>query len=428
MNLLRDLWPGLRESGWRSSALARRLLGTEESDIRALCAMMMDSDGDYSSLVIAERIFDTFEAFDTDARLDFFLFLNREYDLDPARVAEMANDYASAPSREALRALTRTAEPRRRELLRRLNLSSGGTRRLVKMREHLLEAAREHPELGRVDVDFQHLFSSWFNRGFLVLQPVDWTTPAHILEKIIAYEAVHEIRSWGELRRRLEPDDRHCYAFFHPVMEDEPLVFLEVALTADMPSRIDEILDRDRKPMAPEEAAHAVFYSISNCHRGLTGVSFGNFLIKQVATSLRMRFPSLKSFVTISPAPGFRRWLESPPAEGGRPPEQDGPESPETLLPLAARYLLEATLPNGRPLDPVARFHLRNGARLERLNAGADLSPKGREQSLGLMVNYVYDLDRVEENHENYMKNRKVTTSSQVRRLLSSRHGHARQR
>ena len=288
------------------------------------------------------------------------------------------------------------------------------------MREHLLVSAREIPDLGRLDVDFRHLFSSWFNRGFLVLQPVDWTTPAHILEKIIAYEAVHEIRNWNELRRRLEPDDRHCYALFHPVMEDEPLVFVEVALTADMPAHINAILDVDRRPVVPEEATHAVFYSISNCHRGLDGISLGNFLIKQVASSLRMRFPSLRSFATISPAPGFRRWLETRPAEeGGLPPPGDR-APPETLLPLAARYLLEARLPDGRPLDPVARFHLKNGARVERLNAGADPSPKGLEQSLGLMVNYVYDLGRVEENHENYMKNRKVTSSGQVRRLLSA--------
>ncbi len=420
MSLLRDIWPVFRESDWRPSALARRLFGTEERDIRALCGMMMDSDGDYSSLVIAERILDTYERLDQAARLDFYTFLNLDFDLDPALVAEKARDYADEPSPETLRALTRAAEPRRQELLRRLNLSAGGTRRLVQMRGHLLGAVREFPDLGRLDVDFRHLFSSWFNRGFLVLQPVDWTTPAHILEKIIAYEAVHEIRNWNELRRRLEPDDRHCYALFHPVMEDEPLVFVEVALTADMPAHIDDILDADRTPVVPEEATHAVFYSISNCHRGLDGVSFGNFLIKQVASNLRMRFPALRSFATISPAPGFRRWLESRPDAEGGPPSPGEPAPTETLLPLAARYLLEAKLPDGKPLDPVARFHLKNGARLERLNADADPSPKGQEQSLGLMVNYVYDLARVEENHETYMKDRKVTSSGQVRRLLST--------
>ncbi len=420
MSLLRDIWPVFRESDWRPSALARRLFGTEERDIRALCGMMMDSDGDYSSLVIAERILDTYERLDHAARLDFYTFLNLDFDLDPELVAERARDYADEPSPETLRALTRAAEPRRQELLRRLNLSAGGTRRLVQMRGQLLGAVREFPDLGRLDVDFQHLFSSWFNRGFLVLQPVDWTTPAHILEKIIAYEAVHEIRNWNELRRRLEPDDRHCYALFHPVMEDEPLVFVEVALTADMPAHIDDILDADRAPVVPEEATHAVFYSISNCHRGLDGVSFGNFLIKQVASNLRMRFPALRSFATISPVPGFRRWLEGRPAAEGGPPSPGEPVPPETLLPLAARYLLEAKLPDGKPLDPVARFHLKNGARLERLNADADPSPKGLEQSLGLMVNYVYDLARVEENHETYMKDRKVASSGQVRRLLST--------
>lgn len=382
--------------------------------------MLMESDGDCSSLIIAEQILDIYQRLDGSQKLDFFRCLDQEFDLDPAAVASLAAQYQKEPTTDSFRALTKAAEPRRQELLRRLNLMSGGTRHLVRMREDLLYAMDRHPDLGRVDIDFRHLFSSWFNRGFLVLQPIDWTSPAHILEKIIAYEAVHEIRNWNELRRRLEPVDRYCYAFFHPVMSDEPLVFVEVALTMQMPSGIDEILDRQRRPAEPEEATHAVFYSISSCHQGLRGVSFGNFLIKQVATSLKNRFPSLKSFVTISPAPGFRDWLEEQHFTGEAPAPNDLARSPKVLLPLAARYFLQERRPDGEPLDPVARFHLKNGARLERLNAEADLSEKGKGQSLGLMVNYVYDLGRVEENHEVYMKDHRVLSSGQVRRLLPS--------
>ena len=219
--------------------------------------------------------------------------------------------YESKPNAYNLVRLTSVSEPRRQELFRRINLASNGTRRLVKMREHLLGAMRDNPKFKRIDTDFHHLFNAWFNRGFLVMEPLDWTTPANILEKIIAYEAVHEIESWRELRRRLELADRYCYGFFHPSMGDDPLVFVEVALTDQIPRGIGEILQQDRDSDLPENSSCAIFYSISNCHRGLAGVSFGNFLIKQVATSMKQRFPQLKTFSTISPAPGFRNWLVS---------------------------------------------------------------------------------------------------------------------
>jgi malonyl-CoA decarboxylase len=294
------------------------------------------------------------------------------------------------------------------------------------MREHLLAAMRERPELKKIDTDFHHLFNAWFNRSFLLMQPIDWTTPAHILEKIIAYEAVHEIASWSELRRRLQPSDRYCYAFFHPSMEDEPLVFVEVALTDQVPRGIGEILHRDTESYAPENPSCAIFYSISNCHTGLAGVSFGNFLIKQVATSLKQRIPQLKTFSTISPAPGFRNWLESQAQE-----REDiasllaefGADADETMRArvekLAASYFLEQKNSRGRPLDPVARFHLKNGAILERINILGNPAEKGMERSLGTMVNYVYDLSRVEENHEEYVKNNRVISSTQVKKTLS---------
>jgi malonyl-CoA decarboxylase len=388
--------------------------------------MMMNSDGEYSSLLLAERILNAYEKLDQAQRLDFFNLLRTEYDVDVDDIKAAARAYAQDSDAENLLRVTAAAEPGRQELLRRINLVSGGTRRLVKMREHLLTAMRENPELKKIDTDFHHLFNAWFNRGFLLMEPLDWTTPAHILEKIIAYEAVHEIESWSELRSRLEPADRYCYGFFHPSMQDEPLVFVEVALTDQIPRGIGEILRRDPATEAPENPSCAIFYSISNCHRGLAGISFGNFLIKQVATSLKLRFPQLKTFSTISPAPGFRRWLELQ-AE-----ERDDVTSllaefdaeadegmREELEKFAAIYLLEQKNDHNEPLDPVARFHLKNGAVLERTNILGDPSENGMQRSVGLMVNYVYDLARVEDNHEEYVRNNHIIVSAQVKRLLN---------
>ena len=311
MQIFQDLMPSLRLGRWTPAALRKHLLGEETESLESLCQMMMESDGEYSSLLLAERILNAYEKLDEAGRLDFFQQLLEDYEIDVAEIKVALAAFESSADAASLLQVTAAAEPRRQELLRRINLTQGGTRRLVKMREHLLAAMRDNPQLKRIDTDFHHLFNAWFNRGFLVMEPLDWTTPAHILEKIIAYEAVHEIGSWSELRNRLEPLDRHCYGFFHPSMEDEPLVFVEVALTEQVPRGIGEILQPERESAAVENMSCAVFYSISNCHRGLSGVSFGNFLIKQVATSMKMRFPQLKTFATISPVPGFRAWLEA---------------------------------------------------------------------------------------------------------------------
>ena len=203
------------------------------------------------------------------------------------------------------------SEPLRRDIFTRCNGITRGTIRLVNLRKRLLELIIKKPELKAVDYDFVYLFKNWFNRGFLILRPINWETPAHILEKIIAYEAVHEINSWDELRTRLAPKDRRCFAFFHPAMQDDPIIFVEVALTKDIPSNIQNVLQKERVFLEPEEAKAAVFYSISNCQKGLTGISFGNFLIKQVATDLSYEFKNLENFVTLSPIPGFRKWMRN---------------------------------------------------------------------------------------------------------------------
>jgi malonyl-CoA decarboxylase len=306
------------------------------------------------------------------------------------------------------------------------------------MREQLLDAlGHRKDDLASVDADFVHLFSSWFNRGFLVLRKIDWSTPAMILEKIIRYEAVHEIASWDDLRRRIDPPDRRCYAFFHPALVDEPLIFVEVALTREISDAIPPILAGKREVIVSERANTAVFYSISNCQRGLTGVSFGSFLIKQVAAEISRELPRISHFVTLSPAPAFAGWLkrelkEDPPkaiaaddrAElmaletGEWFKDPDGAERlREPLMRAAATFFLTARTRTRAPVDPVARFHLGNGARLERINWLADPSPKGLAQSFGVMVNYLYDLEDIEKNHEAYAGSRTIVASSAVKKL-----------
>jgi len=425
MRIFRELMPSLQFGNWTAASLRKHLAGKESQSLAELCQMTMDSDGEYSSLLLAERILNAFEKLDDNDAVAFFELLNNEYDLDIEQLKQVIADYEQSPDADELDRLVVAAEPRRQELLRRINLAPEGTRRLVKVRESLLRFKKAKPELKRTDNDFRHLFSGWFNRSFLLMQPIDWTTPAHILEKIIAYEAVHEIGTWSELRSRLEPEDRHCYAFFHPSMADEPLVFVVVALTNHVPDNINEVLNIEREAIDPEEASCAIFYSISNCHSGLAGVSFGNFLIKQVATSLKSRFPQLKKFATLSPAPNFRSWLQKTAVENPKIAsiieqckQNPDKETQARLSQLAASYYLEQKTRGNEPLDPVARFHLKNGAILDRINPGADPSEKGQQQSFGLMVNYVYDLAKVEENHEAYMKNHQIVCSSQVKKLL----------
>ncbi len=336
-------------------------------------------------------------------------------------------------------ALHFASEPRRQELIRRLNRAPGGTGALVEMRADLLTLLNGHKDLAALDRDIVHLLASWFNRGFLVLRRIDWSTPANILEQIIRYEAVHEIRDWDDLRRRIDPIDRRCYAFFHPAMPDAPLIFVEVALTETIPGAIAPLLAVNRKPVPADRARTAVFYSISNTQRGLGGISFGNFLIKQVVEELRRELPKLDTFVTLSPVPGFMSWLKDgkdlPISDEDRallkhldePNWFDNAELAGELRaliePLAAYYFLKARTAKGRLIDSVARFHLGNGARLERINWLGDLSPKGLRESAGIMVNYLYRLDDIEKNHEAYANDGEVVASSAVKKLLKSNEG-----
>jgi malonyl-CoA decarboxylase len=432
-----DLLTSISERG---RTLLRRVGSSEAKPDRAelisLCEALLSGRGEASGTAIAREILDRYRHLDDDERLAFFETLTRDFGPDRERLARALENWRAKRSDEDASDLHFASEPRRQELVRRLNRAPGGTSDLVAMRADLLRLMNGHRELGALDRDVAHLLSSWFNRGFLVLRRIDWSTPANILEQIIRYEAVHEIRDWDDLRRRIDPIDRRCYAFFHPALVDEPLIFVEVALTESIPGAIAPLLVKERQLVPTDRARTAVFYSISNTQRGLGGISFGSFLIKQVAEELRRELPKLEDFVTLSPVPGFIEWLK----HGNDVPVTDEDrallenlEKPDwftnaelaaqlraVLEPLAAYYFLKARTPKGRLVDSVARFHLGNGARLERINWLGDLSPKGLRESAGIMVNYLYRLEDIEKNHEAYANQGEIATSNAVKKLLKS--------
>lgn len=385
-----------------------------------LCRALLSGQGEVSGMKRAAEVLLRYRLAGVEEKRAFFRFLADEMDLDPGAVIAAAQAYADAPDAGTMAALLEVAEPPRQELLRRLNQAPGGTADLVAMRVDLMAAAKAESDLGRVDLDFRHLFASWFNRGFLVLRRIGWESPANILEKIIAYEAVHEIHSWADLRRRLEPPDRRCFAFFHPAMPDDPLIFVEVALTRGIPGAVGPLLAEDRRALSAAEVDTAVFYSISNCQAGLRGISFGNSLIKQVVDVLGREVAGLTTFVTLSPIPGLTRWIKTQDAAAQAMLEADPATlEADALRRVAARYLLEAKAADGAPLDPVARFHLGNGAEVHDIHAGADLSGKGRQQSCGAMVNYLYDPARVEQNHEAFATRQTVAAARGVKALAA---------
>jgi len=433
LQTISDRGRALLERGRRGDAAAH------SENLVELCEHLLSGRGEASGTALAREILGRYADLTIGPRIAFFEALAQRFGTDPARMDQAIAGWRAKPSDETAALVHAASEPRRQELFRRLNLAPGGTGLLVRMREQLLDVLDKRGDLAPVDDDFVHLFSSWFNRGFLVLRRIDWSTPAIVLEKIIRYEAVHEIRGWDDLRRRIDPPDRRCFAFFHPALIDEPLIFVEVALERDIPGAIAPILASGRlESVQPEKARVAVFYSISNCQRGLAGVSFGNFLIKQVVEEICRELPKLTTFVTLSPVVNFGRWLsrERQAARSAalsdsdrallslmeRPHWWTDPEIfsklEEPLLRAAAYYYLRAKTPSGLPLDPVARFHLGNGARLERINWLADTSDKAVAQGCGLMVNYVYELDDIEKNHELYAESRTVVASNGVQRLL----------
>ena len=390
--------------------LLRGAMADDDKPIEVLCRDLLTSRGDVSGMSLAQLVLDRYAEFNDDEKLALFTLLANEMDVSCGDAVSALQAYESAPTAANYAALTKKIEPARLQLIRRLNQTQDATTQLVAMRRDLLRLLDQHPDLAKLDIDFKNLFTTWFNRGFLVLRPITWGSPAHILEKIISYESVHAIQSWDDLRRRLQPDDRRCFAFFHPAMPDEPLIFVEVALTRGTPNSIQTILSETHRSLAAVDADTATFYSISNCQAGLAGISFGNSLIKTVVQHLLRDLPQIKTFVTLSPIPGLVKWLNETN-------QFDVASDPQKLAPLAAHYLLEAKHRNGQPRDAVARFHLNNGAFVEAVHADADISANGLAQSCGVMVNYRYDLTKISANHEAYANQQSVVASKAVKAL-----------
>ncbi len=401
-----------------------------------LATALLSERGEASGAAVARELQNAVRDLAPQDQVAFYAFLAENFLPSEQVLRAAAEAYLAEPTPDRAVRLAEAAEPARQELLRRMNMAPGGTAGLVAMRKDLLTHLRAAPSLQTLDSDLRHLFASWFNRGFLDLRRIDWQTPAAVLEKLITYEAVHQIQGWEDLHRRLAPD-RRCFAFFHPALPGEPLIFVEVALTTGLAYSVQPLLTRDDDEPAQRErertADTAIFYSISNCQDGLRGVSFGNFLIKQVVEELKAELPRLACFSTLSPVPGFRRWLEKRSAAGQATEDvdaiallaterwwEDAAVSDRLCEPvsrLCASYLTSSAEGKG-PADPVARFHLGNGARLERVNWLGNVAPRGIKESYGIMVNYLYGPEQIEANHEAYVRGA-VVRSAGVDGLLA---------
>ena len=412
--------------------LARRRRAVAQAasgDLLAKCRQLLHHRGEASGLALACEVIADYQALDETNQLLFFQSLAQDFDVVSTDIISAAEQYKALPSSAHLSALTKLAEAPRVKLFRRMNMAPGATAVLVQMRGSLQRWLPKHPQLEPVGSDLKHLFVSWFNRGFLELRLIDRNSPAAVLERIIQYESVHEIQGWSDLRSRLG-ENRMCFAFFHPALPDDPLVFVEVALTAGIPKAIGPLIDKTHEPTSENDLDTVAFYSISNCHPGLAGVSFGNFLIKQVVEEVGKRHPKTKRYVTLSPIPGFCQWLEKQQDrldidlyELRSTARVEGVDAPQVkqdeVLALCARYLVNERGPTNQAIDPVARFHLGNGASLHAIHWAADLSDNGLHQSAGLMVNYLYDLGSIEENHDAYFDQSEVAVSRLVAKYLS---------
>ncbi|MBU6498593.1 MAG: malonyl-CoA decarboxylase [Rhodospirillales bacterium] len=436
-------------SVWRD--MAAGVSRDEDDSIEAqMRACLAARGGEISARNRAAKLAQSYLALSEAGRLDFLRTL-AGFDSDPAAVASAyagLQSAADAAERAAAQMRLRQAlEAPRLRLLTQFTTIPDGMKFLVDLRGMLLDHARTDPVLAALASDLRGLLASWFDVGFLELRRIDWDSPAALLEKLVGYEAVHEIRSWRDLKNRLD-SDRRCYAFFHPRMPAEPLIFVEVALVEGLAGSVQQLLDQKAPVLDARTTDTAIFYSISNCQRGLAGISFGNFLIKRVVDVLSAEFRNLRAFATLSPIPGFRRWLDGKLDEpallgedeaaalAGLAGAESGGEALRVLLGrrgwmrdagqrkvlepvlirLCARYLLNEGRER-RAADPVAHFHLSNGARVERINPLADTSEKGMKESAGLMVNYLYDPARIEQYHEDYAGEGRRNASAAVRKL-----------
>ncbi|MDC1149168.1 malonyl-CoA decarboxylase family protein [Gammaproteobacteria bacterium] len=417
MSFFQNMISSIMKSGLNLSRFGIQDFGSLHQDIKKATDSVMSTTGEVSSIAFAGHLLDLIEAETEDGLDEYLSYLLKEYDIDTDSLLKNVEAYSRDKNSTNLGLIGNSSEPRWIELFRRLNATPGGTHRLIKLRERiktLLNDGRKH--LKTLDAGLLKLFKYWFNSSFLVLEKIDWSTPANVLEKIIEYEAVHEINSWDDLRARLAPNDRQCFAFFHPLIPEDPLIFVEVALTNGIPESIESVIKIDRDEIEYNKINTAVFYSISNCQDGLAGISFGNFLIKKVAHKLKQEISEIDKFVTLSPVPGLMRWMEN-----HAPVTYENCinkiNDDENLLKKTFLYLTESNREDNLPNDPVARFHLGNGAILHKINLHGDQSKKGMAQSHGVMINYLYDLDIVEKNHELFFKNKEVVLSGEMKSL-----------
>jgi malonyl-CoA decarboxylase len=415
MNFFQNMISSIMKNGLSLTGFRSHNFGELHKDINKAADSVMSSSGEVSSIVFAEHLLHLINDQTDEELLVFLNYLLTEYDIDTESLLENVQAYQSERNQDNLNLISSSSEPKWIELFRRLNAAPAGTHKLIKLREKIKYLlTKGNLELESLDIGLLRLFKYWFNPSFLVLEKIDWSTPANVLEKIIEYEAVHEINSWDDLRARLAPSDRQCFAFFHPLIPEDPLIFVEVALTNKIPETIAEVIRIERDEIENDQINTAVFYSISNCQNGLSGISFGNFLIKKVAHKLRQEIDGLDNFLTLSPLPGLMRWLENNAPLAYERCKNKTIEDND-LIQKTIKYLTESNRNDGLPNDPVARFHLGNGAILKQININGDLSRKGLDQSNGVMVNYLYDLDTVERNHELFVQTKEVLLSNELK-------------
>ena len=415
MNFFQNMISSIMKNGLSLTGFRSHNFGELHKDINKAADSVMSSSGEVSSIVFAEHLLHLINDQTDEELLVFLNYLLTEYDIDTESLLENVQAYQSERNQDNLTLISSSSEPKWIELFRRLNAAPAGTHKLIKLREKIKYLlTKGNLELESLDKGLLRLFKYWFNPSFLVLEKIDWSTPANVLEKIIEYEAVHEINSWDDLRARLAPSDRQCFAFFHPLIPEDPLIFVEVALTNKIPETIAEVIRIERDEIENDQINTAVFYSISNCQNGLSGISFGNFLIKKVAHKLRQEIDGLDNFLTLSPLPGLMRWLENNAPLAYERCKNKTIEDND-LIQKTIKYLTESNRNDGLPNDPVARFHLGNGAILKQININGDLSNKGLDQSNGVMVNYLYDLDTVERNHELFVQTKEVLLSNELK-------------
>ncbi len=403
--------------------------------ILSLCDDLISNKGAAFGITVARDITDLYQSLTLENKLLFFQKINEKYKPNHTKVAEAIETYQKTQNDKNLYKLFITSEGKRRELFKRMNMAPNGISTIVSLREDLLKILDEHKDLKPLDDDLRELFKSWFNPGFLKLAKITWDTKAAVLEKIMKYERVHEIKDMDELKRRLG-EDRRFFSYFHPALEDEPIIFVQVALTNGLGKSIQEIT----KPRTEGDKKYdsATFYSISNCQEGLSRVTLGNFLIKRVVFEIQEELPNIKNFGTLSPIPGFRDWfsyledskiknilgnislenisfLKSPDLKPGDPRILSNKDA---LLKLVAHYLMNEKNNKKLPINDVCRFHLGNGAIIDDIIINANVSEVGLNRSFGVMVNYLYELKNIEKNHEDYINNKKIIVSDKVKKLI----------